>query len=89
MDRYRNTEKRRKDNKLVYRSTLYQSIPVSDDDIYVITQYGDRLDLIAHQFYGDVTLWWYVARANNLFTLNVPPNIQLRIPSSTQYAQGT
>ena len=90
MDRYRNTEKRKtEDGKLVYRTTLFDNIPVSDDDIYVITQYGDRLDLLAYQFYGDVTLWWYIARANNLFTFNIPANIQLRIPGSTQYAQGT
>ena len=89
MNRYRNSEKVKKDdNKLVYRSTLYDNIPISDDDIYVITQYGDRLDLIAYQFYGDVTLWWYVARANNLFSMNVPSSIQLRIPGSTKYAQG-
>ena len=90
MSRYKNTEKRKtEDGKLVYRSTLYENIPVSDNDIYIITQYGDRLDLLAHQFYGDVSLWWYIARANNVFTFNVPENIQLRIPGSTQYAQGT
>ncbi len=89
MDRYRNTEKRKtEDGKIVYRSTLFENIPTSDDDVYVITQYGDRLDLLAYQFYGDVTLWWYIARANNLFSFNVPENIQLRIPGSTQYAQG-
>jgi|TARA_R100001015_G_C4587700_1_gene143482 hypothetical protein len=90
MSRYKNTEKRKtEDGKLVYRSTLFDNVPVSDNDIYIITQYGDRLDLLAHQFYGDVSLWWYIARANNVFTFNVPENIQLRIPGSTQYAQGT
>ena len=90
MDRYRNTEKRKTENgKLVYRSTLFENVPTSDDDVYVITQYGDRLDLLAFQFYGDVTLWWYIARANNLFSINLPENIQLRIPGSTEYAQGT
>tara|TARA_Y100000592_G_scaffold59199_1_gene92657 strand:- start:3420 stop:3692 length:273 start_codon:yes stop_codon:yes gene_type:complete len=90
VSRYRNTEKRKtEDGKLVYRSTLYENVPVSDNDIYIITQYGDRLDLLAHQFYGDVNLWWYIARANNVFTFNVPENIQLRIPGSTEYAQGT
>ena len=81
-------------NKKVYKiksnsTVIYSTIPESDSDIYVITQYGDRLDLLAYQFYGDVTLWWYIARANNLFTFNIPANIQLRIPGSTQYAQGT
>ena len=90
MSRYKNTEKRKtEDGKLVYRSTLFDNVPVSDNDIYIITQYGDRLDLLAHQFYGDVSLWWYIARANTVFTFNVPENIQLRIPGSTQYAQGT
>tara|TARA_Y100000592_G_scaffold59012_1_gene92385 strand:- start:3417 stop:3689 length:273 start_codon:yes stop_codon:yes gene_type:complete len=90
MSRYKNTEKRKtEDGKIVYRSTLFDNVPVSDNDIYIITQYGDRLDLLAHQFYGDVNLWWYIARANNVFTFNVPENIQLRIPGSTQYAQGT
>ncbi len=90
MSRYKNTQKRKtEDGKIVYRSTLFDNVPVSDNDIYIITQYGDRLDLLAHQFYGDVNLWWYIARANNVFTFNVPENIQLRIPGSTQYAQGT
>jgi hypothetical protein len=90
MSRYQNTEKVRKDNgQVYYRSTYYDSIPVSDNDIYIISQFGDRLDLLAHQYYGDVSLWWYIARANNLFTLNIPENIQLRIPGSAQYAQGT
>ena len=89
MDRYRNTEKVRKNGQVYYRSTYFESIPTTDNDIYVISQYGDRLDILAHQFYGDVTLWWYIARANNLFTISVPENIQLRIPGSTQYAKST
>ena len=90
MERYGNTEiVRKEDGKLVYRSTYFKNIPITDDDVYIISQFGDRLDLLAYQFYGDVTLWWYIARANNLFTFNIPANIQLRIPGSTQYAQGT
>ena len=71
MDRYRNTEKLKKDGKLVYRSTLFESVPVGPNDTYIITQSGDRLDLLAYRFYGDVSLWWYIARANNVFTFNV------------------
>ena len=89
MSRYRNTEKRKtEDGKLVYRSTLFDNVPVSDNDIYIITQYGDRLDLLAHQFYGDVSLWWYIARANDLNSILIPENIQLRIPGTKQYAKG-
>lgn len=88
MSRYRNTKLKTKDNKSYYRNTIYQKIPKSESDIYVVTQYGDRLDLIAYQFYGDVSLWWYIARANDLNTMIVPENIQLRIPGTIEYAKG-
>jgi len=88
MSRYRNTKIDRKKNKSYYKTTIFDKVPKSDNDIFVITQYGDRLDLLAHQFYGDVSLWWYIARANNLNSVLVPENIQLRIPGSTQYAKG-
>ena len=88
-NRYKNTEKIKKENNQVYyRSTYFDNIPITDSDMYIISQYGDRLDLLAHQFYGDTSLWWYIARANDLNTMIVPENIQLRIPGSTQYAKG-
>ena len=90
MNRYKDTRKQKKENNVTYyKTTIFDKVPKSNDDVYVLTQSGDRLDLLAYQFYGDISLWWYIARANNLFTLNVPENIQLRIPGSTQYAQGT
>tara|TARA_Y100001973_G_scaffold105084_2_gene176966 strand:+ start:252 stop:530 length:279 start_codon:yes stop_codon:yes gene_type:complete len=89
-NRYKNTEKIKKENNQVYyRSTYFDNIPITDSDMYIISQYGDRLDLLAHQFYGDVTLWWYIARANNLFAMNIPEGLQMRIPGSLKYAQGT
>ena len=88
MSRYKNTRIDTKKNKSYYKTTIFDKIPKSESDIYVITQFGDRLDLLAHQFYGDVSLWWYIARANDLNQLVVPENIQLRIPGSTQYAKG-
>ena len=69
-------------------TTIYSSIPESDNDIWVITQQGDRLDILAHQFYGDVTLWWYIAKANNLTFMTLPTGTSLRIPGSLQYAVG-
>ena len=69
-------------------TTIFSSIPLSDSDIYVITQDGDRLDHLANQFYGDVSLWWYIAKANNLIFMTVPVGTSLRIPGSTQYAVG-
>ena len=69
-------------------TTIYSSVPENDNDIYVITQAGDRLDLLAHQFYGDVTLWWYIAKANGLNFMTVPVGTSLRIPATKQYAIG-
>ena len=88
MDRYKNSRIKRKDKKSYYKTIIYQKIPKSESDIYVITQFGDRLDLLANQFYGDPTLWWYIARANNLNTMVIPENIQLRIPGTLDYIQG-
>ena len=72
-----------------YSTTTYSTIPETDSDIYVITQKGDRLDNLAHQFYGDVNLWWYIAKANHLTFMTLPTGTSLRIPASTIYAIGT
>ena len=69
-------------------STIYSSIPETDSDIYVITQQGDRLDNLAFQFYGDQSLWWYIAKANNLSFMTIPVGTSLRIPGTTNYAIG-
>ena len=72
-----------------YGTTVYSAIPEMDSDIYVITQMGDRLDNLAFQFYGDQSLWWYIAKANNLKFMTIPVGTSLRIPATTQYAIGT
>ena len=69
-------------------STIYSSIPMTDADIYVITQPGDRLDHLAQQFYGNVNLWWYIARANGMKFMTTEPGTRLRIPATTKYAIG-
>ena len=71
-----------------YRTTIYSTIPETDSDIYVITQHGDRLDNLAFQFYGDQSLWWYIAKANNLSFMTIPTGTSLRIPATTNYAIG-
>lgn len=52
--------------KTVYRPKLYPNIPLRDDDIYVATETGDRLDTLAFDFYGDSKKWWIIAAANNI-----------------------
>ena len=46
------------------------------------------MDNLAFQFYGDASLWWYIAKANNLTALNVPAGKSLVIPASTDSAYG-
>lgn len=71
-----------------YKDVKYPDIPLSDNDIYVITDFTDRLDLIANDYYNDSTLWWVIAVANAEFmpadSLYVPAGIQLRIPDDIQ-----
>jgi hypothetical protein len=72
---------------LYYRNNTYPEIPESPNDIWVITDFGDRLDLLANQFYNDVTLYWIIAAANpnkiNFGSLFVNEGTQLRIPIDT------
>ena len=93
MKRYENTKVNRSKQKKYKNSfhnetIIYSAIPETDDDIWLITQLGDRLDILAHQFYGDVTLWWYIAKANGLTDLRVEAGISIRIPGSTNFATG-
>jgi hypothetical protein len=45
---------------------------------------GDRLDLLAFDFYGDSTLWWIIASANDMQpdSLVPPLGMTLRIPAN-------
>jgi len=99
MGRYNDTQtklkniRRGKNNNQTYSinynlTTYYSAIPESDNDIYVITQSGDRLDNLAFQFYGNVSLWWYIAKANNLTSITIEAGKRLRIPATTEYAIG-
>ena len=65
-----------------YVNNIYPDVPYSDNDNYVITTIGDRLDLLAFDFYGDAELWWVIASANSLpgDSLIPTPGTQLRIP---------
>ena len=67
-----------------YLNNIYPEIPLSNDDDYVITVLGDRLDLLAYDFYNDETLWWIIASANSLpgDSLYLEPGIQIRIPAN-------
>ena len=83
--RYKYNEiKNTNDGRRVYRSKIYPQIPLRDDDIYVATETGDRLDTLAYQYYQDASLWWIIASANNIH--NAPFGLTdgtiLRIPQN-------
>jgi hypothetical protein len=60
--RYENNQtKKLTDGRTVYRSRVYPEIPLRDDDIYVASETGDRLDTLAYQYYNDSSLWWIIA----------------------------
>lgn len=83
-DRFRNIEVLREENgKRYYKNVIYPDIPVTEDDTYIITTGGDRYDTLALQFYGDSSLWWVIASANNSKKdgLIVQQGVQLRIPA--------
>jgi hypothetical protein len=83
--RYTNNEtKKLNDGRNVYRSRIYPEIPVSDNDIYVASETGDRLDTLAYQYYNNSSYWWIIAAANNIH--NAPFGLKdgtiLRIPQN-------
>ena len=83
MNRYTNIPViSRYDGKRVYLTTTYPIIKESDSDIVIISNETDYLDALANKYYGDTTLWWIIALANNIGKgrLSVPSGITLRIP---------
>ena len=79
-----NTIKKVKDGRTVYRSKLYPTIPLRDDDVYVASETGDRLDTLAYQYYDDSSLWWIIAAANNIHDapFGLKDGTILRIPQN-------
>lgn len=78
--------KNSKKGEVYYTNNIYPDIPLKETDNYVITTIGDRLDLLAHDFYGDSTYWWIIASANSLpgDSMIPPIGMQLRIPTNIQ-----
>ena len=69
-----------------YKNIKYPPIPLSVDDVYITTTDGDRLDLLANQFYKDTELWWIISTANmdvikrDSFALKA--GLEIRIPAN-------
>ncbi len=73
------------DKKQYYKGKIYPTIPFSDTDDYVVTTIGDRLDVLAYNYYNDSELWWVISTANNHITqgsIFPKPGTQLRMPTN-------
>ena len=85
MNRYRNIQvgKTPKGNRYI-KNPIYPSIEETLDDIYVETEYGDRVDVLAYQFYNNASLWWIITTANpgklRRDSYVCPAGLQIRIP---------
>ena len=86
INRYSKTKIKRTSKSInYYTNTLYPEIPPSIDDVYILTEVGDRLDTLASVYYKNSSLWWIISKANpdkiRRDGLLLKPGIQIRIPS--------
>ena len=88
MARYARTIISSKNNKNYYNTTIYDKVPERNTDRYFISQEGDRCDNLAFEFYNDSSFWWFIAKVNNLTSMNIPAGTSLRIPIDTEFAKG-
>ena len=80
--------KERQLGKVSNEAASASALEEKNNDMYFIATEGDRCDNLANRFYGDATLWWFIARVNNLTTNNIPAGTSLRIPINTKEAKG-
>lgn len=83
MNRYSDIPRTTYNGKRAFKTVRYPEIPLDEEDTYVISQAGDRFDLLADQYYSDSTLWWVISIANEKFQQNsmiLPEGQQVRIP---------
>ena len=83
MDRYKyNTPKIKKDSRKIQGQTIYPPIMPKSTDLYIVVRDGQRMDTLANEYYGDPSMWWIIAQANNVSkgTLFLRPGSQIRIP---------
>ena len=76
--------------KRYYLNTILPEIPLSQEDVYIITQDGDRLDNLSFEFYKDTQYWWVILAANpnklRKDSYYVTLGEQIRIPANpSQY----
>lgn len=90
MNRYKYIINKRLDTKrglMRFDSNLPPEIKKLESDVYIISRDGDRLDMLAYEYYGDQAQWWVIAQANHIGkgTFAIKPGIRIRIPSIREY----
>jgi|TARA_B100001123_G_C15340000_1_gene1034453 hypothetical protein len=87
MSRYKSAKyKIDKNGKRYFLPTIVPQIPLSDSDIFIRPVVGERFDSLAQKFYGDSSLWWIIAKANNLSngSIVLDSEKKIRIPINIQ-----
>ena len=70
-----------------YRTTRYPKFAKQQSDLYIISREGDRLDLLANEFYEDPRYWWVIAWWNAAPTeADLVPGSPIAIPLNLQEA---
>ena len=86
MSRYSNVKLSKDKNVSSIGTGYLPKFEEKNSDILLIATDGDRCDLLAQEYYGDNSLWWFVASVNNLKSNNIKAGTQLRVPISTEQA---
>ena len=86
MKRYSSTKQKfDKSGVRIYSTTYYPEIPISNNDAFIVSKEGDRLDNLAHKYYSDNRLWWVIAKANGIKGKSaLKPGENFRIPLNIQ-----
>ena len=81
-------KKVKKQGKPRFRAIKYPNIPLSIQDLYIVTSDFDRLDNLANLYYGDSNLWWIILAANpDIISRDgvvLKSGIHIRIPSDVE-----
>lgn len=73
----------RAEDTVFWNTVDLPEIVIQGDDQQYTVQSNDRIDRLAHKFYGDSVLWWVIAAANDMELLPTAlySGQVLRIPS--------
>ena len=66
-------------------TTIYPTFTEDISGTRIVSQDGDRLDILAKEYYNDERLWFVIAKANNLGkgSMVIPPGEIITIPYET------